>query len=449
MLEAGLTEHCDAATLLELADLCFRAAHRAGHDDLMTWYRDAAVYAIFAIEAGAEGDDFCQAQDIHNRSVEHLLRLAQDPLVRHRRSWQSTLRDLDIDLAGPPFLAPERFDALQPAQDYQVKGMSTLYRDDGLGMPVVAYRHNDRECPEEPMDRFFSNEVNAAATAVLHPCGTPCDWRQHAATLKLYDPFESRGGRPARFDRHGRRSHRSARQRSLHAARCAGTVFQSRNVAACRVVSARSRRPGRTRHIHVPTVPPRKDPDRPGSRHLLEPLDVDANRQSSAKRSGVGRGVIRCGCSCTRPRPITASSADMRNALRNAIAQFDPCGNDPALREMVLVGHSMGGLVCKMAVMDSGDKLWNAYFDKPFDEVIASPQTKARLEESLFLKPEPYVQRLIMIGAPHRGSFEACCFPGHLLQVAIHRPQELRDMIAELGRDNGRDVAAPAHGSVS
>jgi pimeloyl-ACP methyl ester carboxylesterase len=141
--------------------------------------------------------------------------------------------------------------------------------------------------------------------------------------------------------------------------------------------------------------------------------------------------------------PITASSADMRIALRNAIAQFDPCGNDPALREMVLVGHSMGGLVCKMAVMDSGDKLWNAYFDKPFDEVIASPQTKARLQETLFLKPEPYVQRLIMIGAPHRGSLEACCFPGQLLQTAIHRPKELRDTIIELRRDNGRDVAAP------
>ena len=141
--------------------------------------------------------------------------------------------------------------------------------------------------------------------------------------------------------------------------------------------------------------------------------------------------------------PITASAADLRRALRQAIAFFDPCGNDPALQEMVLVGHSMGGLLSEMAVMESGDTLWRAYFSKPFDEVLASPETKERLQESLFLTPEPYVQRLVMIATPHRGSLEAALFPGHPLQAFIRRPEELRKTIRNVASENGRDVKAP------
>jgi len=94
-------------------------------------------------------------------------------------------------------------------------------------------------------------------------------------------------------------------------------------------------------------------------------------------------------------------------------------------------------------VMDSGDALWRAYFDKPFDEVRASPETKARLEEALFLKPEPYVSRLVMIATPHRGSIEASIFPGLPLRALIHRPEELREMIREVSRENGPEVGAP------
>jgi pimeloyl-ACP methyl ester carboxylesterase len=293
------------------------------------------------------------------------------------------------------------------------------------------------------MDRYFSNEVNAAATAVLHPCGTPCDWRQHAATLKLYDPFETRSiALPESGNPTGGRIVTLATDRSTPLAvqeqfsslemwRRVGLFRPDRIVPAERgVYMYQPYRRGK-----IPIVLVHGIYSSPST--WMRTVNHLQNDPELSERYQVWLFLYPTGA------PITASSADMRIALRNAIAQFDPCGNDPALREMVLVGHSMGGLVCKMAVMDSGDKLWYTYFDKPFDEVVASPQTKARLQETLFLKPEPYVQRLIMIGAPHRGSLEACCFPGQLLQTAIHRPKELRDTIIELRRDNGRDVAAP------
>lgn len=41
--------------------------------------------------------------------------------------------------------------------------------------------------------------------------------------------------------------------------------------------------------------------------------------------------------------PMVVSAADLRDALRNKFAKLDPEGKDPALREMVVVGHSQGG----------------------------------------------------------------------------------------------------------
>ena len=41
--------------------------------------------------------------------------------------------------------------------------------------------------------------------------------------------------------------------------------------------------------------------------------------------------------------PILLSASELREALRKIIAELDPDGQDPALRHLVLIGHSQGG----------------------------------------------------------------------------------------------------------
>jgi hypothetical protein len=38
--------------------------------------------------------------------------------------------------------------------------------------------------------------------------------------------------------------------------------------------------------------------------------------------------------------PILLSASELREALRKTIAEIDPDGQDPALRNLVLLGHS-------------------------------------------------------------------------------------------------------------
>jgi hypothetical protein len=63
--------------------------------------------------------------------------------------------------------------------------------------------------------------------------------------------------------------------------------------------------------------------------------------------------------------PIALSALHLREALSTAVARLDPEGQDPALRQMILIGHSQGGLLVKMQVVSSGDRLWNAVSRQP------------------------------------------------------------------------------------
>ncbi|MFO1486169.1 MAG: alpha/beta fold hydrolase [Verrucomicrobiaceae bacterium] len=101
---------------------------------------------------------------------------------------------------------------------------------------------------------------------------------------------------------------------------------------------------------------------------------------------------------------IPQASSRLRESLREALRHDDPDHNDPGPQKMVLVGHSMGGLLSRMQVIDPKDKLWNAMFDRPPQELRVSDAVRQRLMTDLMFKPLPEIKRLIFIATPHRGS---------------------------------------------
>lgn len=101
---------------------------------------------------------------------------------------------------------------------------------------------------------------------------------------------------------------------------------------------------------------------------------------------------------------VPATSWRLRVSLEEARARLDPEGDDPGMNNMVLVSHSMGGLLSRMQTIDSGDGIWNAYFNCEAEKLVVSKGTLARLKETLRFKKQPYIKRLIFITVPHRGS---------------------------------------------
>lgn len=71
---------------------------------------------------------------------------------------------------------------------------------------------------------------------------------------------------------------------------------------------------------------------------------------------------------------------------------------------MVLIGHSMGGLLAKMMVVESGTRLWHEVSDRPFEQLVGEPEDRKLFGQALLVKPLPEVRRVVFIATPHRGS---------------------------------------------
>ncbi|HXV36580.1 MAG TPA: hypothetical protein VEC18_05515 [Myxococcota bacterium] len=134
--------------------------------------------------------------------------------------------------------------------------------------------------------------------------------------------------------------------------------------------------------------------------------------------------------------PVLHSAAEMREALQKAKHDLDPEGKDPALRQMVVVGHSQGGLLTKAMVVSSGNAFWAAWTDREFADVSMSAKTRALLENAAFFEPLPFVTRVIFIATPHRGSFLAENWLGMLARKLVNAPYSLAESSLELAALN-------------
>ena len=103
-------------------------------------------------------------------------------------------------------------------------------------------------------------------------------------------------------------------------------------------------------------------------------------------------------------RPILYSAHLLRQELSAARVRLDPEGTDPAFDRMILVGHSMGGLLAKMMAQDSRSHLWELRSRQPFEKLVGPPEDRDLLRQVVFFEPRPEVRRLIFIATPHRGS---------------------------------------------
>jgi hypothetical protein len=132
--------------------------------------------------------------------------------------------------------------------------------------------------------------------------------------------------------------------------------------------------------------------------------------------------------------PILYSAGLLRASLKQTLAEIDPDGRDPALRRMIVVGHSQGGLLTKLQAISSGTTFWDNVSETPFDEIEISQETRELVGEAMFFERQPFVDRVVFISTPHRGSFLAGNWMGRFASSLFTAPAKLGGVSIDLAR---------------
>lgn len=140
--------------------------------------------------------------------------------------------------------------------------------------------------------------------------------------------------------------------------------------------------------------------------------------------------------------PIPYSAMLLRESLLTAFSTLDPEGRDDALRNVVVMGHSQGGLLTKMTAIDSGDRFWRLRSDAPFDPADFDPGAREIIEKSVFLEPLPNVTRLIFVSTPQHGSYIAGNWLAHQMAKLIVFPADVAKVTTELLTLDGAGLEA-------
>ena len=141
--------------------------------------------------------------------------------------------------------------------------------------------------------------------------------------------------------------------------------------------------------------------------------------------------------------PIAWNRAQIETLLLQTLHHFDPQERAPVSRHMVLVGHSMGGVIARLLVSTSGDRIWNDLLAGRDLSGERGVRARERLQPLLRFAPLPQVDRAIFIAAPHRGTAIAEGSIGRLVGGLIRLPVTLLARFTDVMRDIGGGDGVP------
>jgi pimeloyl-ACP methyl ester carboxylesterase len=126
--------------------------------------------------------------------------------------------------------------------------------------------------------------------------------------------------------------------------------------------------------------------------------------------------------------PLPYNHMAVRATVLRAFNHLDPERNDLASRKMVLVGHSMGGLIARLMVSSSeGGELWTRLELDDLPDGLNAQALRAELDPLLRFEPMPEVESVTFIAAPHRGSARADGMLAALVRSLSKLPKALLD----------------------
>ena len=99
---------------------------------------------------------------------------------------------------------------------------------------------------------------------------------------------------------------------------------------------------------------------------------------------------------------------------------------------MIVIGHSMGGIIGKTFVQSTGNTLWDTTFYRTPEALSVDSQTRKTLGDIFIFNARPYVTAAIFLDTPHQGAKTADSWLGRLASAMITLPASMKKVFTNL-----------------
>ena len=444
-IRQAVDETDDAELIYALSELAYvegKRSERAGDDSAalnfygisLTNSYDYLFSEDLADSRNQYDPHFRGACELYNESLEDTLRLlCSDKKLRpdHTYTIKTSERTFTVRTAVRGAWDANEFDRYEFVSDYKIETLHNRHTTYGLGVPLIAVRKPID--PTDPKERYYPEGLSYAVTALMRCTATSGDerlGRSPDCILEFYDPL-------------------TVNQIQL-ASNWVPLETDLTTPLAFFLDSPEFRHRNRATEG---LLDPNKTQSRRGL-YMIEPYDP--NRIPVVMVHGLWSSPLTWMDMFNDLRsypevrnryqfwfylypsgqPFWMSATQLRNDLADMRNVVDHNRKHPPLDQMVLVGHSMGGLVSRMQTLESGNDFWHIVSDKPPESVRGPEDIRARFVSSLFFHPNQSVRRVVTIGTPHAGSEFANDYTRWLARKFIRLPQMTISAGQQLTREN-------------
>lgn len=376
------------------------------------------------------------AADLYNRATARFVSLTSD-------DWSATDEPTRYDGEGGVYTVtairgaaaakdeelwdPEFFDWFKPTVEFQVEGMRNHHRFDGFGATLLAFAENDAERDES--DPYKPPEgISYPATAVLRfSGGDPLLGGAAEVRLELFNTmtasFTTVAGRdvPLSHDhtvpvayvyglsKLGKEGNRGLTEIEEQLGRLGIYMKQPYDPARVPILFVHGLRSSPITW-----------------RDVQNDLRADPEIQ---RRCQMWTFLYPTGL------PFPTAAAKLREELNEMLRVWDPEGDDPGPRNIIVIGHSMGGLLARGLVQDmTDDELIEVVYGRPLSKIEVSDETREVLDDIFYYDVHPDVKRVIFVASPLKGASLAETWLGRFGSSLIELPPDMLRASLELAK---------------
>ncbi len=397
------------------------------------------------IQRNAYDPQFRHICDIYNASLESITRrLAADGAIVNGKviSIGDGEIGFDMQIQFDGRWRDQEFERFELVSDYHTEGIENHFHTYGLGAPLIAVVHKS-ESPQK-IEKYYPPSLTLPLTAFceIQAVDTSVPYSSNVSTrrtaiLRLYDPLEKTTAQSR-----GRRVPLESDITTPLAYHLKDPLLNGRVLSTATILDS-----SLADKIH--------------GLYMLEPFDPTkipvvmvhglwSSPVTWAQMFNDLRAIPEIHSnyqfwfySYASGQPFVVSAGEMRKDLNNIRRELDSGNDSQALDQMVLVGHSMGGLISRLQVIDSGDEFWKLIGNGQFESLNGTPEAIERLRDTVYFEANPAIKRIVTIATPHHGSQTSNATTRWLSEKIISLPELLAQDFQSLSLGNKNVLVNP------